>query len=295
MATQNIGYVGQVPPNAVGPEPPSFKPFESSNVVSGSKEFLESNSWIAKLAFLLFVIIVFIILLRLSITLLSWIFSPKGTVVLINGLVSGNIQSIISQDPNNKGSTPILRSVNEQDGIEFTWSTWIFLNSIDNSSGYKHVFNKGNMAVDKHGIVSPNNAPGLYITPGYRGLYIVMNTFESPTDEHILIEDIPIQKWINVIIKVQNKNFDVYINGRLTKRRVLNNVVKQNYDNVNVSLNGGFNGYLSQLTYYNRAIGVAQIQDIVYNGPNLKSSNDALVNNKPRYLAERWYFDQNQY
>ena len=110
----------------------------------------------------------------------------------------------------------------------------------------------------------------------------------------LAFQDIPIQKWINVIIRVQNKNLDVYINGRLVKRRILNNVVKQNYDNVNVSINGGFNGYLSQLTYFNRAIGVAHIQDIVYNGPNLKASNDALNQNKPRYLAERWYFDQTE-
>ena len=290
MATQNIAGTNLVPSG----DAPSFKPFESSNIVSGPKEFLESNSWIAKLAFLLFVIILFVIILRLSIGLLSWIFSPKGTVVLVNGLVNGNIQSIISQDPNNNGSVPILRSVNEHDGIEFTWSTWIFLNTIDSSPGYKHVFNKGNVAVNQSGIVTPNNAPGLYITPGYRGLYVVMNTFESPSDDYIEIDDLPIQKWINVIIRVQNKNLDVYINGRLAKRRVLNNVVKQNYDNVNVSINGGFNGYLSQLTYYNRAIGVAQIQDIVYNGPNLKSANDALNMNKPRYLAERWYFDQLQ-
>ena len=45
----------------------SFSDFSSKDMVSGSKDFLESNSWIAKLAFLLMVIIGFVILFRLMI------------------------------------------------------------------------------------------------------------------------------------------------------------------------------------------------------------------------------------
>mgnify|MGYP000444849738 CR=1 FL=1 len=35
----------------------------------------------------------------------------------------------------------------------------------DTLNRYKHIFHKGNDRVDSDGIVYPNNAPGLYISP----------------------------------------------------------------------------------------------------------------------------------
>ena len=278
----------------------SFSDFSSKDVVSGSKDFLESNSWVAKLAFLLMVVIGFVILFRLMISFITWIFSPSGKVVLINGLQNGSTSTTISQDPNNKSSITILRSENEKDGIEFTWSVWLYLNGFqkDNDS-YHHVFNKGNTTTSQSngsfpGTTTPNNAPGLYINPHYDGFRVIMNSFSNPYQEVIEVTDLPMTKWINVVIRVQDKNCDIYVNGRLVKRRVMTDVVKQNYDDVHVSLNGGFSGYLSNLTYFNRSISVTQIQDIISIGPNLKPVSKALdlTDSKPRYLSNRWYFDQ---
>jgi hypothetical protein len=265
--------------------------------VSGSKDFLESNSWVAKIAFLLMVIIGFAILFRLMVALISWLFSPSGKVILVNGYINGSDSTIISQDPSIKKSITIIRSNNEKDGIEFTWSVWIFLNGFTDGAGgmYHHVFNKGNKEIGSNGIVTPNNAPGLYINPKYNGIRVIMNSFDDPMSDHIDVNDLPIAKWMNVVIRVQGKNCDVYVNGRLTKRRIMKNVVKQNYDDVNVCLNGGFSGYLSSLTYYNNAISIAEIQDILTSGPNMKALAKNMDDgfNKPRYLADRWYFDQN--
>ena len=277
----------------------SFSDFSSKNVVSGSTDFLESNSWVAKLAFLLMVIIGFVILFRLMISFITWIFSPSGKVVLVNGLQNGSVSSTISQDPNNKSSITILRSENEKDGIEFTWSVWLYLNGFEDSSSYHHVFNKGNTSTSTPtsnfpGTTTPNNAPGLYINPNYDGFRVIMNSFNNPYQEVIEVTDLPMAKWINIVIRVQDKNCDIYVNGRLVKRRIMTEVVKQNYDDVHVSLNGGFSGYLSNLTYYNRSVSVTEIQDIISVGPNLKPVSKALdlTNTAPRFLSNRWYFDQ---
>jgi len=282
----------------------SFSDFSSKDMVSGSKDFLESNSWIAKLAFLLMVVIGFVILFRLMISFITWIFSPSGKVVLINGLQNGAVSTTISQDPNNKASITILRSENEKDGIEFTWSVWLYLNGFQDSDSsgsgsYHHVFNKGNTTTSQSngsfpGTTTPNNAPGLYINPSYDGFRVILNSFSNPYQEVIEVTDLPMAKWINVVIRVQSKNCDIYVNGRLVKRRIMTDVVKQNYDDVHVSLNDGFSGYLSNLTYFNRSISITQIQDIISVGPNLKPVSKALdlTNSKPRYLSNRWYFDQ---
>lgn len=276
----------------------SFSDFSSKDMVSGSRDFLESNSWVAKLAFLLMVVIGFVILFRLMISFITWIFSPSGKVVLINGLQNGSVSTTISQDPENKSSITILRSENEKDGIEFTWSVWLYLNGFQDGSSYHHVFNKGNVATsnnqDFQGTTTPNNAPGLYINPNYDGFRVIMNSFNNPYQEVIEVTDLPMSKWINIVIRVQDKNCDIYVNGRLVKRRIMTEVVKQNYDDVHVSLNGGFSGYLSNLTYFNRAISITQIQDIISVGPNTKPISKALdlTPSKPRYLSNRWYFDQ---
>lgn len=293
------------PAPAFGPDPGAgsagktgFKDFSSASMVQGSKDFLESNSWVAKIAFLLMVIIVFAILFRLVIAFITWMFSPSGKVVLVDGYINGAKSTIISQDPSIKKAITVIRSTNEKTGIEFTWSVWIFLNGFTEDTKYHHVFNKGNKEFNNDGIVSPNNAPGLYVNPKYDGIRVIMNSFNNPNiqDDAIDINDLPISKWVNVMIRVQGRFCDIYINGRLTKRRTMKDVVKQNYDNVNICMNGGFSGYLSNLTYYNNAISIAEIQDILVSGPNMKSAEKNLDDkfNKPRYLADRWYFDQNE-
>jgi hypothetical protein len=273
-----------------------FKDFSSSNMVEGSKDFLESNSWVAKIAFLLMVVIGFAILFRLMVAFLGWLFSPSGKVILVDGYINGSDSSTISQDPNIKKSITVVRSNNEKDGIEFTWSTWLFLNGFTNDEKYHHVFNKGSKEMGSDGFVSINNAPGLYVNPKYDGITVIMNSFHvNAIDNKIVIKDLPIAKWMNVVIRVQNNNCDVYVNGRLTKRHIMKNIVKQNYDDVNICLNGGFSGYLSNLTYYNNAISIAEIQDILTSGPNMKAVMKNMDDNfnRPRYLADRWYFDQN--
>ena len=58
-------------------------------------------------------------------------------------------------------------------------------------------------------------------------------------------------------------------------------------------INGGFNGNLSSLRYYNTALGTRAIQNIVSDGPNLTvlgSSGGAP--STMDYLSMRWFFSQ---
>lgn len=265
----------------------------TNNYLNSTSEFLESNSLIAKFSFLLLVIFVFIILLRLGASLLTWVFSYSEDPVLFRGMKDGKTMSRISTNPNSPNSIPILRSRNRTDGLEFTWSVWIFIDDpIYKQDQYKHVFSRGNDAHDNDGIMKPNNAPGLYLTPitnNQQNLLIRMNTFEQ-MNEDILVEDIPINKWVNIIIRCDQHQLDVYINGILTKRHILQGVPKQNYDDVWVTLNGGFDGYVSELRYFARAIGLGKIQTIVNSGPNLRMQGSDITKAIPQYLSTRWYF-----
>jgi len=257
----------------------------------GTREFLESNSLVAKFAFLILVIFAFIILLRVGISLMAYLFKPTESPQLITGMIDATQMVIFPQDPSNNGAVTIYRSVNATDGLEFTWSTWIFINNLQTNAGiFKHIFSKGNSNIQQDGLIQPNNAPGLYIAPDTNDLVVLMNTF-NVINEEITIPDIPLNKWVNVIIRCQNTTLDIYINGTITRSIELTGVPKQNYGDVYVAMNGGFNGYISNLWYYNYALGTAAIQKLVAAGPNTNMIGSNGINDKlANYLSLRWFF-----
>lgn len=275
--------------------PSSIDQFSSDRYLSGPKNFLESNSIVAKFAFLLLILIIFVVLLRLGASLLTWIFSASPNPILIDGMVNAKQMMRISQNPSVNGSIPIIRSTDQSDGLVFTWSVYIYIDDLQyRNNEYKHIFHKGNDDINVTkvpiGMNHPNNAPGLYIAPKTNDLIVVMNTFDSINQE-VVIPDIPLNKWVNVIIRVDEQHtLDVYINGRLARRHILNGVPKQNYGDVFVSMNGGFSGYTSSLRYFAEAIGTSQIQSIVDAGPNMKMAGNTMTDSTPSYLSLRWFF-----
>jgi hypothetical protein len=275
--------------------PAVFNNFSSNKYVNASKEFLESNSLIAKISFLLLVILLFIILLKIGLSLLAWILSPSDKILLLNGMIDASQLVTFTQDPNNSTSYTINRSNNENDGIEFTWSVWLFIKETGPISTYQNVFHKGNYSFQSNGMNQPNNAPGLYINPDTntsKKLTVVMNTFDK-INEQLVIENIPLNKWFNVIIRVQNRVLDVYINGMIANSMKLYSVVKQNFGNVYVAANGGFNGFISNLSYYDYSLGILSIQNIVSNGPNTNMASQSLSSGSnlfTDYLSLRWFF-----
>jgi len=269
----------------------NYNSFSTNKGNSSNTSFLESNSLVAKFAFLLIVIFGFVVLLKFGISIISYFLSPSKSPHLIDGMINAQNAIVFNQDPSFNNAVTITRSVNENDGLEFTWSVWIFVNNWQYLQGqYKHIFYKGNSNLAENGLNFPNNAPGLYLAPDTNNLVIIMNTFDV-INEEITIPDIPLNKWLNIIVRCQNKTLDVYINGTITRSLQLSSVPKQNYGDVYVAMNGGFDGYISNLWYYNHALGTRVIQDIMNRGPNTKMTDSSQVGMKDtNYLSLRWFF-----
>jgi hypothetical protein len=257
--------------------------------------FMTSNNLVTKFCFLLLVLIGFLILLTISINIIVYFFSPSSNQQLINGMINASTEMIvIPQDPNDKTSKTIYRSVNESQGLEFTWSVWIYINEISSNglNNFYHVFSKGNYGLGENHLYNFNNAPGLYLSNTTNSIYVVMDTYKTPSSPETGLEipDIPLNKWVNVIIICKNNSLDVYINGIITKSEDLDGIPKQNYGDVYVAANNGFNGYISNLWYYNYALGTLAIQNLVKKGPNT-TMKDNMILKDPNYLSLRWYFD----
>jgi hypothetical protein len=275
-----------------------FSNFRNNKVVSGTTDFLYSNTLVAKVCFFILVLILFIYSLRLGSMVLGYLNSHDKNPILINGLKSGKKLKIIHQDPKVNGSIPIMRSVNEREGLEFTWSTWIFIDDLVYKQGQKkHIFHKGSSSnlggkkdfdgINVTDMAFPNNAPGLYLHETKNALVIVMNTFNNIIEE-VEIDSIPMNKWILVNIRCRGKHMDTYINGTIVNRHEFRSVPKQNYGDVYVNMKGGFSGLLSNLRYHGYALSGVDIENMVRSGPNLAADDSMKI--FPPYFSLRWFF-----
>ena len=75
-----------------------------------------------KFVFLILVLIGFLVLVNLGINLLLYFLLDSPDPYVVKGLINGNSQKTVYQDPNNSNSITIYRSNNQDQGMEFTWS-----------------------------------------------------------------------------------------------------------------------------------------------------------------------------
>lgn len=289
----------------------------------GLREFMESNSLVAKFAFILMVFIVLTTAIKLSIIGLSYLMLPSMSPYVLDGTANTEDLAInVSQDPAQKDSVFIARSMNENGGLEYTWSAWFYINQVPIDLGkYSRIFSKGGEGTksSEDGIYYPNNAPGMYIRfsddvtatnpdrtdKGRNVSLLAVVDVSGKNDksgrenlhERLIATDIPIKNWVNAVIRVTNNVIDLYINGRLAQRRKTAGIPLQNYGKVNIGedkAKNRFSGYISTIQYFNYSIGSTKIKSIVDEGPKLKmittsGAGSEATKNVGSYLSNNWY------
>lgn len=101
-------------------------------------------------------------------------------------------------------------------------------------------------------------------------------------EEKCDINNIPIQRWIHIVIQLHNKTLDVYINGKLRRSCVYENVPLLNDESLHITDNGGFNGEISDLQYFNKAITPSKIYSIYNSGYKKFNIGNLLYNLKSK-------------
>lgn len=263
--------------------------------------FIQTNTTISRFVVIILLLILFTISFKLGVFLITKLFSINRSPNIIEGIVKSDKLTIVSSNPNVDGSVPILRSINENNGIEYSWSCWIFIEDqyLNKDTKNRRIFSKGEYYLDKNDETKfYNNSPGLYLRGGNGAdtniINVVFNTYsllETNTIEIIEVEDIPIEKWVNIIFTLNNKKVNIYINGILKKTHMLKNVPRQNYYDTFIGDNNGFGGYISNLKYYDYSINDLDIQKIMIKGPDIRDKkNDKIKYNAP-FLSMSWYYN----
>ena len=81
------------------------------------------------------------------------------------------------------------------------------------------------------------------------------------------VANVPIQRWVNVIVSLYGRTMDVYIDGKLVRTCVLPGVAKiANNAPVYVTPLGGFSGYTANIHYYADSLNPQEAYNIYRKG-----------------------------
>ena len=173
---------------------------------------------------------------------------------------------------------------------DFTYSFWLYINSWESGASKKKVIIRRGGKEDK-GIK-------IYLTQFVNNLQIDMPMISSsgspPTynidSKKCEIQNIPLQRWVNITISVNNRSSDLYLDGKLVNTCVYSGVVSDSGENPNLPVNicstddttekGGFDGSISNVLYYSRSVNPREAYSIYRYGPG---GGNTLINILNKY------------
>ena len=191
---------------------------------------------------MIFGFVVFFIILT---NILSWLFSTSST---LSKLSDGKTTLVIpSTKLKNSGS------------VNYAYSIWIYIDDWSYRYGQEKI-------IFLRGSIGSIFTPALSLMPNDNTAVITMTTAADPFE--CIVPNIPLQKWTNIIVSLNNKSLDAYVNGKLVKTCVLPDVpVINSESSVYLTPDGGFSGYTSRFNYWSTPVGPQEAWNIYKKGP----------------------------
>lgn len=208
-----------------------------------------------------FITILLIIVLLLLLYVLYRYYSTSGSIPLTS-LADATVTQTIQAA--SLGSGTGVASNN------FSYSIWFYLNDWNYRYGEpKVILGRVNNTNISDGLDSVGPCPLISWTPISNNIEIAMSVYPGPgsgsgissgpvsdiIDIHTtMLPNVPIQRWVNLLMSVYGRTMDIYLDGKLVKTNVLPGVAKiNNADNLFVTPGGGFSGSTANLQYFNTA------------------------------------------
>ena len=150
---------------------------------------------------------------------------------------------------------------------DYTYSIWLYINSWDYKYGLQKVIFERK---DQNGAV----APQVVLDQAVNNLTVNIATYKpsgsdkTPSTHSCVLENIPIQRWANIIVTINNRALDLYLDGKLVRTCVLPGVPMVNPGTpITLCPSGqGFSGYTSNFQYYARTVNPREAYEIYRQG-----------------------------
>lgn len=189
-------------------------------------------------------------------------------------IFADNTNQSLSMGGSGKNKKTILANTlpGNPSSVDFTFSIWIY---VDN---WQYRYSKPKVIFRRSNSKTNTLSPSVSLAPSTNDLDISLTTFSATSTSNVdnwSIQNIPIQKWCNIIISTNNRTVDTYIDGKLVNTHVLSGVPKMDKNaNIELTPEGGFSGATSKFRYFSRTISPREAYEIYREGPGGNALTD---------------------
>jgi len=179
-----------------------------------------------------------------------------------------------------KGKVHVKKSHTQLSGnaasSDFTYTMWIYV------SNWNYKMGKDKLIIQRKNI-SGEVFPKIKLASASNDLIIDMNVYsdvasgastsQTTLSEPCKVSNIPLQKWTQISVIVNNRALDTYIDGKLVKTCLLSGVPKIDGSTGidicppnNVGGENGFDGSIAKVRYYSRALNSREVYELYKEG-----------------------------
>ena len=209
--------------------------------------------------------ILVIIVVVIVLVIIYNIFFTK-TDLLISGIV-----------PTTPMTTIDAKQLQSTTSTNFAWSIWFYINEWNTNYGTEKIlFYQSDQPIPIP--VGDTANIGVALDPYENNMILHLNTYntqetgasvtDQSRDNMFKILNIDLQKWVNLIISVEDRTLDIYLHGKLVQTYVLPNTAYIKNQNVYIGGNSGetFDGHVARLQYFANSLNTQQAYNIYRDG-----------------------------
>jgi hypothetical protein len=148
----------------------------------------------------------------------------------------------------------------------YTYSLWFYVNDWNYKFGKEKILLQRQSDVNYFPKISLGNIEN-DILVNIACFKNSQNNVAEYVNHRCNVTNVPLQKWVNLIITTHGRTLDIYIQGKLVKTCVLPGVpYTDNEQDIYVTPEGGFRGYTAKYQYLGNSINPQQAYDIYKSG-----------------------------
>ena len=154
----------------------------------------------------------------------------------------------------------------------YTYSIWMYINDWDYRYGeQKIVFGKTDG--------SKKPSPSVVLDSTINDILVKIAVGKGSTIVTTRIQNVPLQSWFNVIVSVNTRVVDLYLDGKLVRTQLLSDVPSTPTTSpIHLTPDGGFSGQTAKFEYLGYAVNPTEAYDIYRSGSGSGSLFGSLFN-----------------
>jgi len=194
------------------------------------------------------------------------------------------LQNIQSGKTASTISASTLATNGDAPASNFAYSVWFYINDWNYRYGKPKVIfaRMGAKSPDGEGSVAGisglDPCPSVVLSPIENNVTVSLGCYPGADEEpstpggnsvvHTCsVANVPIQKWVNLVISVYGRSMDLYIDGKLVRTCLLPGTANVNNNaDIHVTPLGGFDGWTSKLQFFPNSLNPQEVWNIYTKG-----------------------------